>query len=884
MLKRWNRWLISLLATAGMVGGVLLAANRPMMLTAPALAPVPAPAPRPAPAAPASDPNGKIVDFTADRGYPIPYGDTTATVLVGNFAAHHNGAVITADSAIRFSDKHLEFFGNVLINKNNTYIYGDRAEYNGEINEARVYSRLVKTVDGDATLYTYDFVFNTLDNIGQFTKGGILRNRDNQVESMRGYFYANSHELIAVDRVEMRNDTYTLKGDSVIYNTQTDRAYFFEHTNIWDRDGDYLYADRGRYEKLPDLYALTRNGYVLTPKDELWSDSLNYFRTQGHVRLWREIQIDDGEHKVLAFGDYGEYWKEPGNALLTLRPSVVSYDTSRGDSLYMRADTMYLYTLFEGVDSLQQDSVAVPSPASARTEQQPDSLTGRKPADRPAAAQQKSDVTTPPAAGVEPAPKEGAGERPAADSVKRAAEQTTAPTPSDRDSLRAPQTGELTPMPTDSVTESLIAEIAAADSLAAATPDTLTVRERKEMQKAEAKRLKALQRAEADSVKRVLQIQADSVKAVERAAAAAARQEKLDRIATARQARATALLDAQKAKEAARRAKQVARLREKERARYEKAVRKGKLPASVLDSLDAVYAADTIAQDSVTARAPQDSLQRDSLQQDSLAMQPDSLRQDSLAQQQRDSMYRMIQGYRNVRIFRNDFQSVCDSLVSLSSDSTIMLYIDPVMWNLDSQISSELIKIYTRHSQLDKAEFIDHPIMISQLDTVAYNQISGKLITAFFRDNKIFRTDVDGNVQTFYYMQEEGAPDPVSFMTMQSGSASYYIENNTVTGITYRNQLTYSIFPIDKIPATQSLYLEDFKWEAERRPQLRDVFDRQIRPSERKEKSVLRQPDFPLTRRINNYKSALIDAGVWVDRDDKLSPETLEWLQWLGVR
>ena len=80
-------------------------------------------------------------------------------------------------------------------------------------------------------------------------------------------------------------------------------------------------------------------------KQELWSDSLDYYRESGHALLFRNIQIDDAEHKVLAFGDYGEYWKEPGNALLTQRPSVVSYDTSQSDSLYMCADSMFLYTI-----------------------------------------------------------------------------------------------------------------------------------------------------------------------------------------------------------------------------------------------------------------------------------------------------------------------------------------------------------------------------------------------------------------------------------------------------------------------------------------------------------------------------------------------------------
>ena len=303
------------------------------------------------------EPEKKLIDLKSDNMGPIAPGDSVI-FLVGNFAAQHNGAVITCDSAVRYSDMRIEFFGNVLINKNTTYMYGDRAEYNGELNEARVYSDIVKVVDGDATLYTYRFVFNTKENIGQFADGGVLINRDNRLESVRGYYYANTKDLVCVDRVEMRNDEYELKGDSVVYNMATDNAFFFENTNIWNKDGDYLYADRGAYDKADTLYRVTRNGYVLTEKQEMWSDSIDYFRAKDHVVLWRDIQIDDTEHKVLAFGDYGEYWKEPGDIFLTRRPSVVSYDLTQGDSLFMRADSMFLFTVNENARRRAEEKAA----------------------------------------------------------------------------------------------------------------------------------------------------------------------------------------------------------------------------------------------------------------------------------------------------------------------------------------------------------------------------------------------------------------------------------------------------------------------------------------------------------------------------------------------
>lgn len=929
------RKILSALLVAGVAGSVIFAGNRPLAVPA---AGVQTPS---APGAPAQDPeSNKVVDFVADRGYPIPYGDTTATVLVGHFAAQHNGAVITCDSAIRYNDKRIECFGNVLINKKETYIYGDRADYNGEINEARVYAPLVKVVDGDATLYTYDFRFNTLDNIGTFSGGGMLTNRENHLESDRGYYYADTHRIICVDRVEMRNDKYELKGDSVVYDTDTDQAHFFERTNIWNEGGDYIYADRGRYEKPRELYVLTRNGYVMTEKQELWSDSLDYYRESGHALLYRNIQIDDAEHKVLAFGDYGEYWKEPGNALLTQRPSVVSYDTSQSDSLYMCADSMFLYTISKSEQARADSLAKVKAKAAALAA---DSLAGSKGgssvdslAAKPSAAgakvssdgSQAGTAAPQVAAGAVEASSDvaGAGSGSAAEPIAAVPAEKGGPGTDSLDAVPAIDTllsdgfvarvGTGMP-PADSVvavpavdtllSDSLAREEAGmppADSVVAVPavntlfPDSLAQAGVKSLPADSSVHIlsKRERKAQADSLKAQLRAQADSVASVKKAQAAAARKEKLAQIAKARQARATAKLDAAKQKEEAlrrknleRRAERMEKIWAKRRTKTGKAILKGKLPASALDSLvadslreaRAFAALDSLFRDSLAA----DSLGRDSMQLDSLkagVAAADSLRGDSIAAPAGDSLYRLVKGYRRVKIFRNDFQAVCDSLVAVSTDSMILLYIDPVLWNQDNQITSDVMKIYTENSKLQKAEFVGRPVMSSEIDTMTYNQVTGKLITAYFRNNKIYRNDVDGNVQTIYYMQEDDSPEPVGLMSIQSGAATYYIDNNTVEGITYRNQPVYSIFPMDKIPETQALFLEDFKWEGHRRPALREVFDRTIRPSERAEKSALPRPDFPITRRIEEYKKLLIESGTWVDRDDKLTPEALEWLHWLG--
>ena len=786
----------------------------------------------------------KLIDLKSDNMGPVAPGDSVI-FLVGNFAAQHNGAVITCDSAVRYSDMRIEFFGNVLINKNTTYIYGDRAEYNGEVNEARVFSDIVKVVDEDATLYTYEFLFNTKENVGEFGGGGVLVNRDSRLESVRGYYYANSKELVCVDRVEMRNDEYELKGDSVVYNMATDNAFFFKHTNIWNKEGDYLYADRGAYRKADSLYKVTSNGYVLTDKQEMWSDSIDFYRAEDHIILWRDIQIDDTEHKVLAFGDYGEYWKEPGNAFLTRRPSIVSYDLSQGDSLFMRADSMFLFTINENAERRAAEAAAADSLARSA-----DSL-ALPGADSLAHAAGGADV---------PADSLGrprSGRRPqgvdAADSLGTPVPASGPTTDGDADSLHvapSPLDAPDRPAPADS-----LGGAAPADSLANAA-DTLTVAQRKALLKEAAKRAKA----------------------EEKAAAAKEKKKKLDEIAARRKEKMTARLLEQKEREEARLTARRLKAESKLKARQARATRKGRMiqiDSTALRELDSLIVLNMAEQDSLL------NLLVDSLLTDTAAMAIPADSIDSLTAP-RDSIYRLLKGFRNVKIYRSDFQTVCDSMTAISTDSTIHLYIDPVLWNENNQITSDVMDIFTENQQLTRAEFIGSPMMVSQLDTTHYNQVAGKTMTAYFFNNQIYRNDVNGNAQTIYYMQD-GEPVEITMMgVIESGEISFFIEDKQVVQITYRGDPVYNFYPMDKIPPTQDIRLKGFKWEGARRPSQAEVFDRRIRPSERERRSEMKHPDFPIMQRIDEHRKRLIEQRRWTDRNDQVDAATVEWMHSLG--
>lgn len=814
-----------------------------------------------------------MIDLKSDDGFQREISGVTLQILVGNVAAHHNGAVITCDSAVRHSDARLECFGNVLINKGTTYIYGDRADYDREKDEARVYSEIVKVVDRGATLYTYNFKFNTATNIGEYYGGGVVMDEDNLLESERGYYYSDPKDIICVENVQMRNDTYEMTGDSVIYNVETNRAQFFENTNIWNEgEKEYLYADCGSFDRDSQRYSLTLNGYVLTDEQELWSDTLDYYRNDGYVRLKRNIQLDDRTQKMMAFGDWGEYWKEPGDVFLTKDPSVISYDLSQGDSVFMRSDSMFLYTKDPVRERLEREKAEAEAKEAAERAAAEEEAKSNEHTTAPTAEKRTETRTADSGAVGTDGRKENAGPSDdlrrkadkASDAARRGADARRGRSGEHREEAKSDSVTktDAADSPAAAVTDSLPADTLRADSLktdslAVAAADTLTKAQRRALLKEQAKK----ERAEQKKIK------------------AEALRKKLDEIADRRQAKRTAQLRRMEAADSARRAKAQSRADERLRRSLAKMAKKGikvaPADSTVLAGIDSMFAAELMQQDSSVNRM------FDSL----LAIyfpkiEADSLAADTLAV---DSTYRLLLGYRNVRMFRSDFQSVCDSLTFSTVDSVIHMYISPVLWNDNNQITSEIMHVITQNQQVVRADFEGKPLTVAEIDTLHYNQVAGKEMSAHFRDNQIYRNDVNGNVQTIYYMEENNPPEITMMAYIESADMTSYIEDRRIVGITYRGNPTYIFYPMDKIPESQPLFLQGFSWEKDRRPTKEDVFKRKIRESLREVKEALEKPAFPINDALDRRKERLIRRKAWSDRTDTLSVETLEWLESLST-
>ena len=120
-----------------------------------------------------------------------------------------------------------------------------------------------------------------------------------------------------------------------------------------------------------------------------------------------------------------------------------------------------------------------------------------------------------------------------------------------------------------------------------------------------------------------------------------------------------------------------------------------------------------------------------------------------------DSVYRNLYAYKHVRMYRNDVQGVCDSLVALELDSCTYMYGQPILWNDRQQVFGEEIRVYNNDSTIDWVHIINQAMTIEQVDSMSYNQVSSKEMMCYFKEGQIEHNEAHGNVYVIYFIEDD---------------------------------------------------------------------------------------------------------------------------------
>ncbi len=222
----------------------------------------------------------------------------------------------------------------------------------------------------------------------------------------------------------------------------------------------------------------------------------------------------------------------------------------------------------------------------------------------------------------------------------------------------------------------------------------------------------------------------------------------------------------------------------------------------------------------LTMRAVYIQIQKD----DSLYLHADTLisNKDSLITKADTTIFNTVKAYYKVKVFKSDFQAKCDSLIYSTLDSTIELHHKPVMWSGKNQITAKFVKIFTKNNEINEIKMFNNSLIISQSDTIRFDQIKGKNMIAYIVDDKLSKIDVNEDGAAIYFGKEDEKLMGVNKITCKN--MIIYMDSNTVDKIWFYEKPEGTLYPPYYLK-DEELKFDDFQWNEDFRPKtMEDIF------------------------------------------------------------
>jgi len=677
-------------------------------------------------------------------------------------------STLTADSSRWFADDNMvDSYGHVVINQGDTlHIFSDKLHYDGNTKLATLTGN-VKMVDKDATLLTDYFTYNTATKIGTYTGGGKLFNKENTLTSKNGYYFAGSRDAYFRYNVVFTTADAIIKTDTLRYNSGSRISWFYGPTNIYGtKDKDVLYTENGRYETIPEQAFFGKKNLYTQGSKTLKGDSLFYDRLKGYGRAVKNVVFDDKEQRVTIKGHLGEYFKDTESARVTQNPYVifVTQDSSKNKA---PADSIAKAINKDSLSAGKKDALAKKTVPAAN-------VSNSKPAT----------IQTTAVAPVKPTLKA------ITDSVMKKASSAKIPAPNN--------------LTLKSVTDSVMKT-----AQQKAGPQTAKVAQtQKQVSQAVALKDSVSQQpaAKVDS----MYMGADTI---------------VTRVITVKQERemklARYLLDNPDTA-AAKRPKSVM-------------LTKATLP-KVLKITPPPFPKDTSfihpdffgpsrkpAPKPVAKVAPPKSppiakpaaAKANTVKIDSAALKAKTLSDTS--------RIRIIMGYHAAKIFKSDLQAKADSMYYSASDSTIRMYVAPIIWTQGSQLTGDTIALQMKNKKIDNIDLFPNGFIVNieKNDSLHFNQVGGKKIHGTFKDNRLNTMVVTGNAEAIYFNRDT-VKNVVTEMARELGNTmKAAFKNGRLSRATTYGNTEMKVNAINKVKDDDKI-LKAFIWKPKERPQTKE--------------------------------------------------------------
>jgi len=193
-----------------------------------------------------------------------------------------------------------------------------------------------------------------------------------------------------------------------------------------------------------------------------------------------------------------------------------------------------------------------------------------------------------------------------------------------------------------------------------------------------------------------------------------------------------------------------------------------------------------------------------------------------------------LRAYKKARMFKTNIQTRADSLSFNETDGIMKLFGKPFAWSGEKQVTGDRIEAYfnTESEAIDSLKVIGNAFAISKADSLnmkdEFNQIKGKLMIVYYKNNDINLAKVIGNAQAITYADDTDEKtketERIGVALSTCGTIEAEFEERRVQIISCNIGANTDVFPMSLISKEQRFF-PDFNWNTkDRLRKWQDIF------------------------------------------------------------
>jgi lipopolysaccharide export system protein LptA len=206
------------------------------------------------------------------------------------------------------------------------------------------------------------------------------------------------------------------------------------------------------------------------------------------------------------------------------------------------------------------------------------------------------------------------------------------------------------------------------------------------------------------------------------------------------------------------------------------------------------------------------------LDNDTLYMSADTLKAIENIDPAKDRLL----AYHDVKIFKTDLQGIADSMAYFSQDSTLYFYQNPVLWSGVNQMTADSIHMLIKDNTIDQMIMRVNSFVVSEDSLNNYNQIKGRDMNAYFRQQKMHHVDVEGNSESVFFALDETNTYLVGMNKSISSNMRINFKDNRADNISFYVEPDADFIPPHELQDSQKK-LPGFNWRGKERPTKAEV-------------------------------------------------------------